>query len=409
MAEPASEFLLINVSGEDKPGLMSVVTATLAGHGVRILDVGQAIIHDDLGLGLLIEVEGDSAALVKTLIFGSHEQGFDLKITPVSRSEYGDWVSKHGKPRHIVTLLSAGFMAEQLAAVSGLMFQHGLNIESIARLSGRVPLEGLAADTRVSIEMSVRGEMADDRALRSALMAAASELSFDVSVQEDTVYRRNRRLVAFDMDSTLINAEVIDELAKLHGVGAEVAAITERAMRGEINFQESFRERVALLEGLPQDALAKVAQSVSLNEGADRLVRVLKHFGYTTAIVSGGFQSVGRALQARLGIDHVFANQLAFRGDVCTGEVEGEIIDAERKAEILRSLCADEGISLQQAIAIGDGANDLPMLAAAGLGVAYHAKPVVQASASHAISNFGLDGVLYLLGFSDEDIDQALA
>jgi phosphoserine phosphatase len=223
------------------------------------------------------------------------------------------------------------------------------------------------------------------------------------------VYRRNRRLVAFDMDSTLINVEVIDELAARHGVGKQVSAITERAMRGELQFKDSFRQRARLLSGLSERALREVADSVALNEGAHRLLRTLKHFGYKTAIISGGFQYVGDRLQAELGIDYVHANALEIRNGAMTGEVHGEIIDAGRKAQLLNEIAQREGISGEQTIAIGDGANDLPMLNAAGLGVAYHAKPLVKETASHAISTYGLDSVLYLMGFSDRDIEEALA
>ena len=389
--------------------MMAMLTATLEKYDVRVLDVGQAIIHDDLALGLLIQVPDaeDTAAAVKELLFNAHERGVTVRFTPISEAQYADWVQQQGKPRLIVTLLAAGFSAQQLAAVARNIANEGLNIESVRRLSGRLPLAGVGDAERSSIEMTVRGQIGDDRRLKSALMADARALKFDFSVQADTVYRRNRRLVAFDMDSTLINAEVIDELAKRHGVGDQVSRITARAMAGEIDFKESFRSRVELLKGLPVSTMDAVAESVSLNPGADRLIRGLKHFGYRTAIISGGFQYVGRKLSERLGIDYVYANQLEEADGLFTGAVRGAIIDAERKANILKQLCGEEEISLQQAIAIGDGANDLPMLSAAGLGVAYHAKPVVMASAEHAISNFGLDSLLYLIGFSDRDLEQA--
>ncbi|HEX7036074.1 MAG TPA: phosphoserine phosphatase SerB [Pseudomonadales bacterium] len=407
----ASEILLVNVSGEDQPGLMAMLTSTLAQYQVRVLDVGQAVIHDELNAGLLIQIidSADTAGVMKDLQFRTRELGITVRFTPISEAEYHDWVASQGKPRYIVTLLAAGFSGEQMAAVTGIVHAYGLNIDSIRRLSGRIPLTARPGSVRTSIEMSLRGVLADPAALKADLLAAADRLAFDFSVQEDTVYRRNRRLVAFDMDSTLIDAEVIDELAKLHGVGAEVAAITERAMRGELKFRDSFRYRAALLKGLPESALRQVAESVELNEGADRLIKALKHFGYKTAIISGGFQYVGEQLQRRLGIDYVYANRLVIRDGVMTGEVDGPIIDADRKAELLLEIARREGISRQQTIALGDGANDLPMLSAAGLGIAYHAKPVVKESADHAISNFGLDSVLYLLGFSDRDIETALA
>lgn len=407
----ATEILLVNVSGEDQPGLMAMLTSTLARYQVRVLDVGQAVIHDELNVGLLVQVmnSADTAGVMKDLQFKCRECDITVRFTPISEAEYHDWVASQGKPRYIVTLLAAGFTGEQMAAVTGIVHAYGLNIDSIRRLSGRIPLTTRTGHTRTSIEMSLRGVVADPEALKADLLAAADRLVFDFSVQEDTVYRRNRRLVAFDMDSTLIDAEVIDELAKIHGVGAEVAAITERAMRGELVFRDSFRQRAALLKGLPETALRQVAESVTLNEGAHRLIRALKLFGYKTAIISGGFQYVGEHLQRELGIDHVHANRLVVREGIMTGEVDGPIIDAERKAELLLEIARKENISRQQTIALGDGANDLPMLSAAGLGIAYHAKPMVKETASHAISNFGLDSVLYLLGFSDRDIETALS
>ncbi len=407
----STEILLVNVSGEDQPGLMAMLTSTLARYQVRVLDVGQAVIHDELNVGMLVQVmeRADTADVMKDLQFKARELGVTVRFTPISEAEYHDWVASQGKPRYIVTLLAAGFTGQQMAAVTGIVHAYGLNIDSIRRLSGRIPLTRHASHARTSIEMSLRGVVADPEALKADLLAAADRLIFDFSVQEDTVYRRNRRLVAFDMDSTLIDAEVIDELARIHGVGAEVAAITERAMRGELVFRDSFRARAALLKGLPESALRQVAESVKLNDGAHRLIRALKLFGYKTAILSGGFQYVGEHLKRRLGIDYVHANRLVVRDGIMTGEVDGPIVDAERKAELLLEIARKEGISLQQTIAIGDGANDLPMLSAAGLGIAYHAKPVVKESASHAISNFGLDSVLYLLGFSDRDIETALS
>lgn len=402
----------MNIAGVDRSGLLAMVTSALGRYQATILDLGQAVIHDTLALGVLVRVPDAAAmpALKETLGQLLAKAQVPVTFEAVSAKRYADWVAAQGKPRWVLTLLARGVSATQLAAVTTSTRDAGLNIETVRRLTGRTPIEGLErADQQTSIEFTLRGEPASTVELRKTLLEASVEHGFDFSLQRDSVYRRNRRLVAFDMDSTLINAEVIDELAALHGKRAEVAAITERAMRGELDFKASFRARAELLRGLPEAALNEVASTVALNPGADRLIRALKRFGYKTAVLSGGFQYVGDVLKERLGLDYVFANRLEIADGVMTGAVLGEIVDAERKAELLRELADREAIALAQTIAIGDGANDLLMLDAAGLGIAYHAKPLVKASASHAISTLGLDALLYLLGFSDADIDEALA
>ena len=256
------------------------------------------------------------------------------------------------------------------------------------------------------VEFSVRGNPKSAEALRSSLLELAGQHNIDVAYQEDTIFRRSRQLVVFDMDSTLIDAEVIDELAIEAGVGEEVAAITEAAMRGEIDFTQSFTQRLALLEGLNAKVLQTVADRLRLNEGAEYLIHSLKQLGYTTAIVSGGFTFFGQRLKTILGVDYVYANELEIVNGIVTGKVTGDIIDGQRKADLLRELAHQQGLSLDQVIAVGDGANDLPMISIAGLGIAFRAKPVVKASAKQAISNVGLDGILYLLGYSDKDINK---
>lgn len=399
------EIILIRVSGEDKPGLTAAVTAELAKYKADILDIGQSVIHDTLSLGILVRVPEAalSTPFLKDLLFSAHKLGVHLTFTPVDPASYESWVDAQGKERRIVTLLARRLNAEHIAAVTGVIARNGLSIDVVTRLSGRASLDPANSPRMACVEFSVRGTPADLTALKSEFLAISGDLGVDIAIQEDNAFRRNRRLVAFDMDSTLIAAEVIDELAKATGVGDKVSAITESAMRGEIDFKESLRRRLRLLRGTPADILESVAGRIPLNDGAERLITNLKRFGYKIAIISGGFTYFGKRLQERLGIDYVFANELEIRDGKLTGEVVGEIVDASKKASVLRMIAEKEGLSLQQVIAVGDGANDLPMLGIAGLGIAYHAKPVVKKGAGQAISTLGLDSILYLVGVRERD------
>lgn len=402
------QIILINVSGRDKPGLTSSIAELLSRDEIQILDIGQAVIHDTLSLGLLVEVPAgaESSSVLKDVLFRTHELDLNARFTPIDEDSYSAWVAGQGKPRHIITLLARKLSARHLAGITSIISRSSMNIDRIERLSGRIPLGELPTDSKACIEISARGPLDDPAAMRRELLELSVAMDVDVAYQEDNVFRRNRRLFAFDMDSTLIEAEVIDELAAAAGVGAEVAAITERAMRGEIDFSESFAARVRLLKGLDESVLAGIAARLPLSEGAERLVSTVRKLGYKTAILSGGFNYFGRYLQQRLGIDYVFANQLEIVDGKVTGNVSGRIVDGERKAELLRELTARENILLDQVIAVGDGANDLPMLSIAGLGIAFRAKPIVVESAKQSISTLGLDGILYLLGYSDRETDQ---
>lgn len=399
------EILLINISGADKPGVTSAITRILAHYQANVLDIGQAVIHDHLTLGLLVEIPEafEASPVLKEVLFKAHELDLQVRFQPISEESYGHWVSQQGKDRHIVTLLARRITSEQIAEVTTVASEHGLNIDDITRLSGRVELDDQIDQTKACVEFSARGTPEDLAELRSAFMELSARLDADIAFQEDNAYRRNRRLVCFDMDSTLIEAEVIDELAKAAGVGDQVIEITEAAMRGELDFKESFSRRMALLKGLDESVLAEIAEQLPVTEGAERLISTLRKFGYKTAILSGGFNYFGRYLQKKLGIDYVYANELEVEDGKVTGRVSGVVVDGARKAELLRELAEREQLSLEQVIAVGDGANDLPMLSIAGLGIAFRAKPLVKASAKQSISNLGLDGILYLIGFRDRD------
>ena len=399
------EIVLINITGEDRPGLTAAITGVLASNGVNILDIGQAAIHGVLSLGFLVEIPQAElvSAVLKDLQPLIAKEGLQLRFDPISEEHYQRWVHEQSQTRHVVTLMSRQVTAHELQRVTSVISQHGLNIEQTDRLSGRVPLDASTESSKSCIELRVCGEPVDVDALRADFFNLAQELGVDIALQEDTLFRRNRRLAVFDMDSTLIEAEVIDELAKAAGVGDQVAAITERAMAGELDFKASFKERMALLKGLDVGVLDAIGASLRLTEGAEVLFAELKRLGYKTAILSGGFSYFAHQLQAKLGIDYVFANELQIVDGALTGVAVEPIVDAQRKADLLRELAHKEGLRLEQTIAVGDGANDLPMLAIAGLGVAFRAKPLVKQSAKQAISTLGLDGVLYLLGFRDRD------
>jgi len=402
---PDSRVLHIDITGPDRSGVTHALTGILARSGARILDIGQAVIHDALALGMLVELTDEMTAspLLTDLLLKAHELGVQIRFTAASGDDYRAWVAGQGKGRYIVSVLGRVLTAGHLADVSGAIAAAGLNIDRIGRLSERTPLAALNGVTRMCVELSASGVLSSEAEFRAALMALTARHDVDIAFQHDTAYRRHRRLVAFDMDSTLIRTEIIDELATLAGVGAEVQAITEAAMRGELDFRASFRRRVALLKGLPESALQQVIATMPLMDGAERLVATLKRLGYKTAILSGGFTFVGQELQRRLGIDYLHANELDIRDGVVTGEVREPIVDGARKAFHLTEIARAERLDMEQVIAVGDGANDLPMLELAGLGIAFRAKPLVRLSARQSISTLGLDGILYLIGVRDRE------
>ncbi len=407
MSEINTELILIRITGLDRPGLTASITEILAKYDVTILDIGQADIHSTLSLGILFKsYENQSGNIMKELLFEASNLGVNIRFYPIPKDEYENWVSLQGKNRYILTLVGRKLTARQIGAVTRILADQGLNIDAIKRLTGRMPLDEKKTTTRACIEFSVRGTPNNRQQMQEHLMQLSRDLEMDFSFQLDDMYRRMRRLICFDMDSTLIRTEVIDELAEKAGVGKEVREITERAMRGEIDFNESFKERVALLKGLDESVMKEIAENLPITEGVERLMYVLKRYGYKIAILSGGFTYFGNYLKNKFGIDYVYANELEIVDGKLTGRYVGEIVDGRRKAELLRLIAQVENVDIRQTIAVGDGANDLPMLSLAGLGIAFHAKPKVVANAQQSINTIGLDGVLYFLGFKDSYLDE---
>lgn len=397
------EQILIRITGQDRPGLTAAAMEILARYNARILDIGQADIHSTLSLGILIRIdELHSGQVMKELLFKAEELNVNIGFSPISDDEYESWVDHQGKNRYILTVIGRTLSAKQIAAATKIIADQGLNIDFIRRMTGRISIKHPEKNVRSCIEFSLRGNPKNRSLMQSKLMHLASEQEIDFSFQRDDMYRRMRRLICFDMDSTLIQTECIDELAMRAGVGDKVKAITERAMRGEIDFKESFNQRVSLLKGLDVSVMKDIADHLPITEGADRLMSVLKRCGYKIAILSGGFTYFGEQLRRRYGIDYVYANELEIdENGKLTGRYIGDIVDGKRKAELLKLIAQVEQVNLAQTIAVGDGANDLPMISEAGLGIAFHAKPRVKATAQQSINNIGLDGVLYFLGFKD--------
>ena len=396
--------VLIHFSGHDAPGLTAQITGILAGYDVNILDIGQAVVHEALSLGILLEVpEGDSLLSLKAALQQrASELGLQARFTRVAADALRHWIHGLGHHHFIITVLGRSITAQQLARISSITAAHGMNVDRIDRLSGQ--LSACALPGNACVELAVSGDASSELGMRADFLATAQELSIDIAFQRESIFRRNRRLFAFDMDSTLIQGEVIDELAKMAGAGEQVARITEAAMRGELKFDESFTRRVALLRGLPAERVHSLLSTIPLADGAERLIRTLRLLGYKTAILSGGFTFFACNLQERLGIDYVYANELEIKDGAVTGRVLPPIVNGARKAELLAEIAERENISLEQVVAVGDGANDIPMLNLAGMGIAYRAKPLVRQSANQSISCLGLDGLLYLIGVRDRDL-----
>ena len=404
--EQKDEIILININGTDRPGVTAALTEILAQNNAVILDIGQADIHSNLSLGILFQSsEGNSGNILKELLFKSYELDVNIRFNPITEEAYNQWVSMQGKNRYIITILGRKLTARQIAGVTRIVADQDMNIDDIKRLTGRIPLDENARTPKASVEFSVRGTPRDKEQMKADFMKLSAEQEMDISFQEESMFRRMRRLICFDMDSTLIETEVIDELAIRAGVGDQVKAITEAAMRGEIDFCESFRQRCALLKGLDVSVMQEIAENLPITEGVDRLMRILKKVGFKIAILSGGFTYFGNYLKQKYNIDYVYANELEVENGKLTGRHVGDIVDGKRKAELLRLIAQVENVDIRQTVAVGDGANDLPMISIAGLGIAFHAKPKVKATAKQSISTIGLDGILYFLGYKDSYLD----
>lgn len=403
------EIILININGTDRPGVTAALTEILAKNNAVILDIGQADIHNNLSLGILFQSsEGNSGDILKELLFKSYELDVNIRFNPITEEAYNQWVSMQGKNRYIITILGRKLTARQIAGVTRIVADQDMNIDDIKRLTGRIPLDENARTPKASVEFSVRGTPRDKEQMKADFMKLSAEQEMDISFQEESMYRRMRRLICFDMDSTLIETEVIDELAIRAGVGDQVKAITEAAMRGEIDFCESFRQRCALLKGLDVSVMQEIAENLPITEGVDRLMRILKKVGFKIAILSGGFTYFGNYLKQKYNIDYVYANELEVENGKLTGRHVSDIVDGKRKAELLRLIAQVENVDIRQTVAVGDGANDLPMISIAGLGIAFHAKPKVKATAKQSISTIGLDGILYFLGYKDSYLDEKM-
>ncbi|MGV8962576.1 MAG: phosphoserine phosphatase SerB [Candidatus Saccharimonadaceae bacterium] len=404
-----SEIILVTINGEDRPGVTAELTHVLAKHDAFILDIGQADIHRNLSLGILFrtqdQVGGD---ILKDLLFKAYELDINIRFTPISNERYSNWVKMQGKNRYIITLLGRVLTAKQIASVAQIIADQGLNIDNIVRLTGRIPLDETQRSRKACVELSVRGTPVDKSKMQQAFLNLSSELNFDISFQQESMYRRTRRVICFDMDSTLIQTEVIDELAMKAGVGEQVKEITERAMQGEIDFAESFKERVKLLKGLDVSVMQEIVENLPITEGLDRLISVLKRVGFKIAILSGGFTYFGNYLKEKYQLDYMYANELEIVDGKLTGNYIGDIVDAKRKAELLRLIAQVEKVDIRQTVAVGDGANDLLMLETAGLGIAFHAKPKVIKNAKQSLSSVGIDGILYFLGYKDSMLDSEL-
>lgn len=390
--------VLITVTGGDVPGITSGLTEILNREGVQLVDIEQATTHGLLSLSMVVQFvgsNGEDAQVLKDLLFKAKELGVNLDFKVLE----GETKLRSSQHQFVVTLMSDDLSARHLAAISAILAKRKVNIDSIRKLNeGGLGCLELITYTNSQIDLG---------ALKDDLLKVASRFArLDIAIQRENLYRRSKRLVVMDMDSTVITVEVIDELAKLYGVGEQVKAITEQAMQGHLDFDDSLRQRVTLLKGMREEDLKRVAETIPLTPGAEVLVKTLKRLGYKIALISGGFSYFGEKLKEKLGLHYVYTNVLEIADGKVTGRLVGSIVNAQRKADLLEMIAQQEGMPLESVIAIGDGANDILMLKKAGLGIAFNAKKKAREAASAAINQNSLASILYLLGITDKDIEE---
>lgn len=396
--------VLVTVTGPDTSGITAALTGIIEDNGASLLDIEQVVVQGQLTLCLLIQVEGARARgepVLKDLLFEAKDMGLHLDFEVLTARE-SERPPRDGRCRYAVTAIADNLGAGGVHRIAEVLARHGANIDHIRRLSREIL-------SSVEFVVCLPDEDGKADALRADLLDIATDTDIDIALQRENLQRRSKRLVVMDMDSTLIQVEILDEMARLYGVVEEVAEITRRAMAGELDFEQSLKERIRLLEGMPYDEVLRLAEDLPVTEGAEQLLKVLRGLGYKTGVLSGGFRFAADALKQRLGLDYAYANQLEVKGGRLTGRVKEPIVGPQRKADLLDAIAQREGISLEQTIAIGDGANDLAMLERAGLGIAFHAKPKLKAAADTSLSRGGLDRILYLLGLSEEDVQEFLA
>ena len=393
--ENSDDFIVITVNGPDAPGIVSSITSILSENAVKIIDIEQIVIRKLILLSMMLDLresKGGQISLLKDLLLEAKRLNVELDFKIAS---YDEHLQHDENFMYAVTCLGEKITAQVVAQISNAIYSENVNIERITQLSqGELSCIEMIVKTDKTINV---------QDMTGKLLSISSDFGVDIAVQKENIFRRSKRLVVMDMDSTLIQVEVIDELAKSAGHGEEVSGITSKAMNGELSFNESLNKRVELLRGLDENVLDEIYHNIPFTPGAKKLVKILKKLGYKTAVISGGFTFFTDRLKNELGLDYAFANKLEIKDGKLTGKVLGEIINGESKAEILEDIANKENISLDQVVAIGDGANDLLMLDKAGLGIAFNAHKTVREKADYNISQENLDSIIYLLGISEKE------